>query len=54
MILIINLDILFICFITRVNFHGILTVFQEQANSTAADQVFPLKRNNICLRCSVS
>lgn len=55
MILIINSDILFICFITRVNnFPGILIVFQEQANYTAADQVFPLKRNNICLRYSVS
>lgn len=55
MILIINLDILFICFITRVNnFPGILIVFQEQANYTAADQVFPLKRNNVCLRYSVS
>lgn len=55
MILIITLDILFICFIIRANnFHRFLVVFQEQANYTAADQISPLKRNNICLRYRTS
>lgn len=51
MILIINLDIPFIFFIIGVNnFNAFLIVFQEQANYTEADQVSPLKINNICLR----
>lgn len=55
-ILIINLDILFICYVKRINnFHGILLlVFQEQVDNTAADQVSPLERKNIYLRCRVS
>lgn len=55
MIIIITLDILFICFIIRVNnFHGFLVAFQELADYIAADQVSPLKRNNICLRYRAS
>lgn len=51
MIIIITLVILFICFIIRVNnFHGFLIVLQELTDYIAADQVSPLKRNNICLR----
>lgn len=50
-ILIINLDSLFICFIIGVNnFDGFLILFQEQANCIAADQISPLEINIICLR----